>query len=135
MPKIYYIFRKICFGDLLRFKNYYKSFLIGLVFGLIITFIHTPDKIAFIVIIVAGLISGYIASKEIKIGIINGVISSLGFPIATILFYTVRSIEGFSIPIIPVLIIGLILMLVVTGLLGAFGGIIGSYIKNNTSKD
>lgn len=65
-------------------KNYYKSFLIGLAAGLITTFISTPWQIGIIIISSVGLISGFIASKEAKIGIINGAISSLGFPVATI---------------------------------------------------
>lgn len=119
---------------MLKMKKYYISFLIGLVIGLIISFNSVRAEISTIVIFVSGLISGYIASEKTKIGMINGLICGFMFSITMIIFYIVRSLEGFQIPPIPIIILAFILSLIVLGLICALGGATGSYIKKKFTK-
>lgn len=115
-------------------KKYYISLLIGLVVGLILTFASISAEISFIFFFISGIISGYIADEKLKIGMINGLICGFGFSISTILiFYMVRTLEGFQIPAIPMIIVGFFVSVFIFGLICAIGGAIGSYIKKRVN--
>lgn len=104
----------------------------GLIVGAIFFFISNRYNILgpTLIVLGCGFISGYIAGGESRNGIINGFFGSLGYPLMLqSLFFIYYPNLPIPIPVFT-LIVNTIIITIVCGLVGAFGGLIGVKIKN-----